>query len=144
MGTNFYFISKNKEAMDKWFGKYNYEITDTPFFCYEAHITKISIGWLPLFQGYKQIRSVADIKKCYDTGEFQIFDEYNKEYTWEQFEKDVVNHNGGYLGAVKREKVDLIIDGLPEYRPVSHLELNDGYTYFKDDKGYEFYPDDFL
>ena len=143
MGTNFYFISKNKDAMNKWFGENQYELTDTPFWGYEAHIAKISIGWLPLFQAYKNIQSVKDIKACYDTGEFKIYDEYNDQYTWEGFKKTVVNHNGGYLGAIKREYVSKTYDDLPHYRPISHLEIKESAVFSKDKDGYEFYPENF-
>ena len=144
MGTNYYFISKNKQAMNEWFGEFKYQLIDTPYFGYEAHVAKTSMGWLPLFQGYKNIKSVNDLKKCYDTGAFKIFDEYEDEYNWEEFKERVIEHNGGYLGAIERRKVESTYGDLPNYRPISHFEVEDANAYFKDDKGYEFYPDDFL
>jgi len=146
MGTNFFIGTSDKEARDTYFG-WHYELTDEPTWLYERHIAKTSGGWLPLFEASYSINSVADIKKLYDTGKFVIYDEYGDYYTWEEFDKRVLQHNGGVLGAIPREKIDVdpnleyYDSNLPEYRPISHFEYADGlfaYDYFKDPEGYEF------
>lgn len=154
MGTNFYFFSKDKDVVRKYAG-YDYELTDEPEFGYEVHIGKRSAGWFPLFQYRKTMPSVEKIKEAYDTGKFEIFDEYwDKKYTWNEFEKALINWNGGYVrknncwmndnGELsKREKN---IDGL--YHPLSHFddEVRNSifsYKYIADKDGYEFMMGDF-
>lgn len=146
MGTNFYIGTADKEAKNIYFG-WNYELTDEPTWLYQQHIAKTSMGWLPSFEESQSIHSVADIKKLYDTGKFVIYDEYGDYYTWEEFDKRVLQHNGGVLGAIPREKIErdpnwkYFDNNLPEYRPISHFEYADGryaYDYFKDPEGYEF------
>lgn len=148
MGTNFYFTTMDKELAHK----FNYEIDEEPDLHYSIHLAKTSMGWLPLFQEHKNmIQSVADIKKVFDTykDKLRLVDEYDEEYTWEQFEKRVLNHNGGVYGREKRYKIDnkpgspFYDESLPETGPISHLEYNakspHKYTgYFKDPEGYEF------
>ena len=151
MGTNFYLHTKNKEARDKYFS--TYELTDIPDWAYEAHIAKTSCGWLPLFQAHKSISSVRELKEAYDTGHFRIIDEYNRAYSWNEFEDRVLKFNGGILGVAPREKIVQDKDSpvydadLPEYMPISHFEYGNGknaHMYFKDEEGYEFTDNDFL
>ena len=49
MSTNYYMITKDKDFVKKYFPN-EYELTDLPYFGYEVHIGKRSIGWKPLFQ----------------------------------------------------------------------------------------------
>lgn len=148
MGTNFYMITKNKKMAERY-APYSYELTDAPYFGYEIHVAKTSCGWLPIFQGHQNgINSVREYKAAYETGEFEITDEYGTVYTWEEFDKRVLKFNGGIRGVAPREKIEEDKDSpwydhrLPEYRPVSHFEYKyDGYfanDYFADDQGYEF------
>ena len=146
MGTNFYLGTDDKEARDEYFGL-NYELTDTPTWLYEQHIAKTSAGWLPSFEASRSIQSVADIKRLYDTGKFVIYDEYGDYYNWDEFDKRVLQHNGGVLGAIPREKIEqdpnwqFYDRDLPEYLPISHFEYAEGrwaFDYFKDPEGYEF------
>lgn len=148
MGTNFYLMTRNKQAAQKY-APYSYELTDEPYFGYEIHVAKTSCGWLPLFQGHKDgINSVREYKAAYETGEFEIFDEYGDSYTWEEFTERVLKFNGGVRGVMPREKIEADKSSpwydyrLPEYRPISHFEYEYDYyyvnDYFADDQGFEF------
>lgn len=150
MGTNYYFITKEKAVAER-FAPGKYELTDTPFFGYSIHIAKISCGWLPLFQGYVGgIQSVEDIRAAYLTRKFQIFDEYDREHSWEDFSSEVLNHNGGIAGF--SEKIPYIRSyyndpDMPDFLPVSHFEYGKGKyasRYFRDKQGYEFTYEDFM
>ena len=154
MGTNFYMITKNK-TMASIYAPYSYELTDTPYFGYEIHVAKTSCGWLPLFQGHMDgINSVAEYKAAYETGEFDIVDEYGTSYNWNEFEDRVLKFNGGIRGAqdpekIERDKSSMFYDNnLPEYSPISHIggtkqsykyDFEEFYNdYFKDSEGFEF------
>ena len=152
MGTNFYISTSNKEVKNKYLADDNYKLTDEPTWGYELHIAKTSYGWLPLFQKHKCIQSVKDIKNLYDTGHFFIYDENLKEYTWEEFEKRVLTHNGGVAGAIPKTYHDVdrtspfYDSNMPDFTPVSHFEYGNGkyaYMYSKDAEGYEFMEGDF-
>lgn len=139
MGTNFYFHTKNKTIAEKYAG-WEYELTDIPDWAYEIHIAKTSCGWLPLFQYRETMPSVKAMKEAYDTGEFKIYDEYNKEYNWKEFDERVLKFNGGIKGIIKQEKNN------GEMIPISHFEYDNGkyaYLYLKDENGYEFVKGDF-
>ena len=154
MGTNFYMITKNK-TMASIYAPYSYELTDTPYFGYEIHVAKTSCGWLPLFQGHKNgINSVSEYKAAYETGEFDIVDEYGTSYNWDEFEDRVLKFNGGIRGVqdpekIERDKSSIFYDkNLPEYSPISHIggtkqsykyDFEEFYNdYFKDSEGFEF------
>lgn len=131
MGTNYYLLTKELKYKDKLGDKV--EITDTPFFAYSLHLMKNSCGWLNLFEAHKGvIKSVADIKRMYETGDFEIYDEYNRKVEWADFEEIYTTkytryRNGetdkfeSHITAQKREKFSVI-----EVR------------YFTDGEGYEF------
>ena len=114
----------------------------------EIHVCKNSMGWLPLFQAHYNLwESVADIKRHYEMFHPKIFNEYGVELTWEDFEKNVINWNGGYAGAIPKtpHKQDLSLPysdpDMPAHTPVSHFEYGNGknaHMYFKDSEGYEF------
>lgn len=146
MGTNFYLATKEKSVRDKYFG-YAYDLTDEPDWYYEIHIAKTSAGWLPLFQAHDCFKSVKELEQLYKTGSFVIYDEYLQYYNWDEFVDRVVKHNGGYKGAIPRERIVQDVHSYfydknaPEYRPISHFEYGNG-AYasdcFMDDEGYEF------
>lgn len=139
MGTNFYFYTKNKAIAEKYAG-WEYELTDTPDWAYEIHIAKTSYGWLPLFQYRETMPSVKAMKEAYDTGEFKIYDEYNKEYTWDEFDERVLKFNGGVEGAIEAKKLE------DEKLPISHFKFSNGmysHLYIKDKDGFEFSKGDF-
>lgn len=139
MGTNFYFHTQNKTMAEKYAG-WEYELTDIPDWAYEIHIAKTSCGWLPLFQYRETMPSVKAMREAYDTGEFKIYDEYNKEYDWEEFDERVLKFNGGVKGAIETEKLG------DEELPISHFEFSNGmysHLYLKDKDGFEFLKEDF-
>lgn len=146
MGTNFYIMTKRKEARDKYFG-YNYELTDEPDWGYEQHVAKTSCGWLPSFDGSGCFKSIRELKEIYDSGMFILYDEYGDTYSWEEFDERVLQFNGGRKGVAPREKIvqdrtSIWYDNnLPEYRPISHFDYGGGMysdEYFTDEDGYEF------
>lgn len=143
MGTNFYMITKSKETRDEYFG-WDYELTDAPDWGYKIHIAKTSMGWLPLFQAHECFESIKQLKELYDTGKFIFADEYGNVYNWEEFDKRVLQFNGGIQGVAPREEIaiDLYDPRMPKYIPVSHFDYNyNSYSpmeYFTDDDGYEF------
>lgn len=147
MGTNFYFFTKNKAAVQQY-APYDYMLTDVPEFGYELHVGKRSYGWLPLWQAHKNgISSVKEYKAAYDTGNFKIYDEYLSEYSWEQFQKEFIDFNGGVKGVAPREKIEqdrnsrFYDPNVPEYTPISHFDYANGrysMDYFTDEDGYEF------
>lgn len=141
MGTNFYIMTKSKEARDIYFGD-NYELTDFPNWGYEQHIAKTSFGWLPLFDGSGCFRSIFQLRCIYNTGDFVIYDEYGQIYSWDEFSKRVLQFNGGIMGVAPLQKITTRVDkNLPEYSPISHFDYADGkYSkdYFTDGSGYEF------
>lgn len=153
MGTNFYFLTKDKDKLLRWFDYGEYELTDEPEFGYEVHIAKTSCGWLPLFQAHRRIRSVAELKRAYDSKGFMIVDEYGTEYDWDSFDERVLKFNGGRRGVMKPEPYDQTVlpqalrdPKMPRYTPVSHFEYGFGEyanRYFSDADGYEFSEDDF-
>lgn len=153
MGTNFYLSTNDREVCDKYFG-YDYELTDTPKWAYQIHIAKTSCGWLPLFQSHKCFSSISELKKLYTTGKFKIWDEYGSVYNWEEFDKRVLQFNGGISGVQKKERIEgktYYDRNLPEYRPISHCSDQDctynfgpySNEYFKDEQGYEFTTHEF-
>lgn len=146
MGTNFYIMTKSKEARDKYFG-YNYELTDEPDWGYEQHVAKTSCGWLPSFDGSGCFKSIRELKEIYDSGLFVLYDEYGTTYTWEEFDNRVLQFNGGRKGIAPREKIEQdrtsiwYDNNLPEYKPISHFDYGCGMyadEYFIDEDGYEF------
>ena len=152
MGTNFYIMTKFKEARDKYFG-WNYELTDTPDWGYQQHVAKTSCGWLPLFDGSGCFKSIRELKSIYDTGDFILCDEYGTIYTWEEFDKRVLQFNGGVSGVQQKEEIIQDPSGMfyderiPNYKPISHcsgpdctykFDLYYANDYYKDEDGYEF------
>ena len=149
MGTNYYLFTKNKKITQKY-APYSYVLVDEPHFGYKIHIGKCSMGWLPLFEAHSHgIRSIKEYKAAYDTGKFKIYDEYNREYTWPEFEEKVLRHNGGIDGVIPTERIEhhknlLFYDkDLPDWIPVSHFDTKYAYMYFKDSEGYEFTEGEF-
>ena len=146
MGTNFYIMTKSKEARDKYFG-WNYKLTDTPDWGYRQHVAKTSCGWLPSFDGSGCFKSIRELKNIYNSGEFILCDEYGTIYTWDEFDERVLKFNGGIKGVTPREKINQdrsspwFDKNMPEYKPVSHFEYACGRyndEYFTDPDGYEF------
>ncbi len=116
----------------------------------KIHVCKNSYGWLPLFQAQEYLwESIEEIKRHYDVLSPKIVNEYGGVLTWEEFERNVINWNGGYDGVIpktlyksrKSTKYWLADSLMPKYLPVSHFTYADGklaHMYFKDLEGYEF------
>lgn len=138
IGTNFYLLTQKREIADNYFG-YNRELTDTPVWGYEIHIAKTSSGWLPLFQAHDCFKSVKQLKALYDTGDFLIYDEYSKTYTWEEFDQRVLQFNGGTVKNRPPNSSKTVVDGREVTIPISHPEYSHLTNYyFADEDGYEF------
>lgn len=102
MGTNFYFMTKNKDFAHKHFAvetdwgviDEEYEITDIPYLGYEIHLNKLSIGWRPLFQKHKDFDTWNKLEQFYlkHKDNLDIYDEYGEKYEWESYKERIFNH----------------------------------------------------
>jgi hypothetical protein len=147
MGTNVYYLSKNKDAVLRYFGE-SYELTDFPYLAYEIHVLKRSGGWLPLWQAHDKCNSVKEYKVAYDSGFFEIYDEYGDKYTWEEFWDQFAMFNGGVRGAMPPTKIERDASSpfydprMPDHTPISHFDYKYDYyyinDYFADEDGFEF------
>ncbi len=119
MSTNFYF------RHDFGYGE-----------IYEIHIAKTTGGWLPLFEKHRNINSVKDIKTAYNTGQFDIVDEYDDVYTWDEFENRVINWNKDNPKALSHilPPKDFAQEQVIQYYGTRY----EGDMFFADDEGYEF------
>ena len=112
----------------------NCSLIDDPYFGYSIHIMKNSCGWLPLFQLHQGlIHSVSDIKRLYETGDFEIRNEYGDILTWDEYFE------------IFESKYDLYRKGERKMLE-SHLDYKYGrygFGYFTDSKGYEFAVQEF-
>lgn len=103
MGTNFYFMMKNKELVQNNFAikeewgihDEEYAIADDPYLGYKIHLNKLSCGWRPLFQRHKAFRSFKKLEKFYreHINDIEIFDEYNEKYAWDKYFERVYEHS---------------------------------------------------
>lgn len=105
MGTNYYLISKSRELMLENFAiaenEFVYEkeseLVELPYLAYRVHLNKLSFGWRPLFQRHKSVQSFDKLRNFYLTNNdsLEIYDEYNKKWTWDEYYKRVLQH-GNY------------------------------------------------
>lgn len=103
MGTNFYFMSKDKELVQNNFAikeswgihSEEYEIVDEPYLGYEIHLNKLSIGWRPLFQRHKAFKTFKELEKFYfdNKDNLDIYDEYGDKYVWDEYFDRVYIHS---------------------------------------------------
>ncbi len=103
MGTNFYLMSRSKKLIYEHFAVEDdygikdkeYEIVDKPYLGYQIHLNKLSVGWQPLFQRHKTIKTFKELEKfCIDNKKcVGIYDEYGKKYTWKQYFDRVYRHS---------------------------------------------------
>lgn len=93
MGTNFYFMTKNKDLAHKFFDG-EYELTEEPYLGYEIHLNKLSFGWRPLFQKHEEFDTWNKLEQFYLSHEddLEIYDEYGEKYEWEDYKKRIFNH----------------------------------------------------
>ena len=102
MGTNYYFMTKNKELARKHFAvEYDwgvtneeYNIVDEPFLGYEIHLNKLSYGWRPLFQQHKAFKTWNELEKFYYDHESDlcVYDEYGTLWTFPEYKQHVFDH----------------------------------------------------
>lgn len=146
MSTNYYMMMRNKKIVEKYFPN-EYEIVDSPYFGYEIHIGKRSIGWKPLFEEHKHAyESVKEMLSFIEKHKryIRIFDEYNQEFdidglkeeliAWGDCEKEMI-HYDDRIGDIER--------------PIDHVEIAnrekalgskeyDWIKYWHDEDGYDF------
>lgn len=63
--------------------------------CNEIHIAKTSYGWKPLFERQLgRFSTIKELKQYYEDNSdmLEIIDEYDKAYTWDEFDKRVLQH----------------------------------------------------
>lgn len=103
MGTNFYFMCRDKELVQNSFAikeswgvhSEEYEIVDEPYLGYEIHLNKLSCGWRPLFQRHRAFNTFNQLKEFYFTNKekIEIFDEYGNKYLWDEYFDRVYSHS---------------------------------------------------
>lgn len=61
----------------------------------EIHIAKCSGGWKPCFQKTRYYTNILELENFYliNKNDILIIDEYNTEYTWDQFKLKVIDWN---------------------------------------------------
>jgi len=101
MGTNYYFLTKDKALVQEYFARKTdygiedkeYKLIDDPYFAYEIHICKFSSGWRSLFQGHHCYSSLKELDLFYQehSGQLEIYDEYNRLITWAELKKTAID-----------------------------------------------------
>lgn len=169
LGTNFYMMTKNKELAEKYFPR-EYELVDSPYFGYEIHIGKRSLGWKPLLQAHKNAyKSVKELTKFLEEHkEFEIFDEYESWFTLEGLQLELLDwekhQEVQYMkyipeGVIVDEKygwkkffIESTEDDYDIKMPFDHLEYGNKFSIrppwhqpkcFHDEDGYDFIEGDF-
>ena len=96
MGTNYYFMTKNKKLVRKYFNSSydEYRLVDEPDFGYEIHLNKLSCGWRPLFQKHAAFDCWNDLEKFYmeHRDDLEIYDEYDEKFSWEEYKEKIFDH----------------------------------------------------
>lgn len=93
MGTNYYAITKKKDLVEEHF-PYDYTLTDEPYFGYEIHIGKRSMGWKPLFQEHSgAYGSVKEMLRFFEdhSDDFELYDEYLETMTLDRLKEELVD-----------------------------------------------------
>lgn len=122
MGTNFYMRAKEPRV------ELIYD---------ELHIAKTSCGWLPLFQSTPEegVESLEDLRGKYESGAYEIYDEYGEPYTWDEFVHRVVEWDKRQVEAGRDP--DTLHSHVDSVRARSLDE-------YKDPEGYEFCRTEFF
>jgi len=102
MGTNYYFMTRNKELAHKHFAvetdwgvtDMEYEIVDSKFLDYKIHLNKLSCGWRPLFQRHKAFKTWKELEEFYKAHSegLEIYDEYGSRFEFEDYKKRIFDH----------------------------------------------------
>lgn len=93
MGTNYYMMTKDKTIVERYFPN-EYKIVDNPYFGYEIHIGKRSIGWRPLFQVHdKAYDSVEAMLKFleFHKMDIEIYDEYSEKFSIDGLKEELID-----------------------------------------------------
>ena len=128
MGTNYYFFIKNKKLVRDNFGvrseygdymdEIEYQIVDTPELGYLIHLNKCSYGWRTLFQRHKAFKSFKELENFYHKHQksIKIYDEYDREYSWDDYKAEVIGHSNVEAKPVKWVYEEDIFLGRPGYK----------------------------
>lgn len=102
MGTNYYFMTRNKDLAHNHFAVEHswgvtdeeYEIVDRPYLGYEIHLNKLSYGWRPLFQKHKEFDSWDKLETFYmaHKDNLEIYNEYGEKFEWIDYKKRIFDH----------------------------------------------------
>ncbi len=100
MGTNYYFMARDKAFVQEYFAKKasygvtdeEYRLTDEPYLGYEIHICKFSYGWRALFQSHSCYNSLKSLDQFYHehSALLEIYDEYKEAITWEELKEEAI------------------------------------------------------
>ena len=111
MGTNYYFLTKDKALVQEYFARKTdygvaddeYRLTDDPYLAYEIHICKFSSGWRSLFQSHHCFSSLKELDLFYlkHSRQLEIYDEYNRLIAWNELKKTAVDRAAQYIAPVK-------------------------------------------
>ena len=116
-------MTTNKELAEKYFPN-EFELVDSPYFGYEIHIAKRSLGWKVLYQGHrKAYTSVEGLKNFIrkHQKDIRIFDEYEEEFTLLQLDDELFNRDK----RIEKTPVKFVPQGIPN-------EIFGGRDYFID------------
>lgn len=93
MSTNYFILTKNKKIIERH--KLSYEITDEPDFGYWVHLAQTAGNYKPLYQAHEGIRCINDLCRLIKTeSDIQIYDEYRRPLTVQEFMDSVVMQDG--------------------------------------------------
>lgn len=97
VGTNYYLRTKNKKLVEECFGleRVSWEDKDVVPAVLYIHLNKLSYGWRPLFQKSQVFQTFDELKRFYHEhpDDFEICDEYNEQYSWEDYAQMIFNHS---------------------------------------------------
>ena len=135
MGTNYYFVTKNRELCDKYFGG-KYEEDDALHLFY-IHLNKLSGGWKPIFEKHRCFSTFCELKEFYyaHIGDLKIKDEYNTYYSFKGYREEIMNHayrdmepvkwvyhHSAWLNKMVLDTVDCEPEEADLYMPFDHIE----------------------
>ena len=102
MGTNYYFMTRNKELAQNHFANVydwgvvdkEYEIVDNPYLGYQIHLNKLSAGWRPLFQKHKAFNTWNQLEEFYmaHRDDLDIYDEYGQGFGFLKYREIIFDH----------------------------------------------------
>ena len=92
MGTNYYLFTTKKTIANE-LGEHC-ELTDSPKLGYELHLGKTSCGWKPLLQSNPCFKTFNEFEKYFEAHKgLKIFDEYEREYKFDEFKQLLIAHS---------------------------------------------------